>query len=138
VGGTYYVQVLRLPAWVLIAGLAPGLISVGLLVVNNLRDIDEDRQANKRTLAVRFGASFARWQYAVCVMLAAIVPAIVWVMGALSAWSLVACLVAIPGLFVIQKVWKSSGADLNPCLGKTAGLLLMYTVLFSLTSTLPG
>ncbi|MEL7267761.1 MAG: 1,4-dihydroxy-2-naphthoate octaprenyltransferase, partial [Planctomycetota bacterium] len=70
VAGTYYVQTLQ---WnnlgaVAIAGLAPGLIATGLLVVNNLRDIDEDRAASKRTLAVRYGATFSRVQYTVCIL----------------------------------------------------------------------
>ena len=43
---------------VLVAGLGPGWLAVALLVVNNLRDIEEDRAAGKRTLAVRFGATF--------------------------------------------------------------------------------
>ena len=60
VGGTYYVQALHIDWRVLVAGLAPGLFSVAILTVNNLRDIDTDRRAGKKTLAVRFGRTFAR------------------------------------------------------------------------------
>jgi 1,4-dihydroxy-2-naphthoate octaprenyltransferase len=137
VGGTYYVQALRLPAWVVLAGLAPGLLSVGLLVVNNLRDIDEDRQADKKTLAVRFGVSFARWEYAVCVVLAALVPVILWTIGVSAGWTLLACLVLVPGSWLIREVWRSCGALLNRCLGGTAGLLVIYTGFFCLGCIFP-
>ena len=56
VAGTYYVQALTVHATVVVAGLAPGLLSVAILAVNNLRDVDEDRRTGKRTLAVRFGS----------------------------------------------------------------------------------
>jgi len=129
VAGTQYIQSLQFDAATILAGLGPGLISTGLLVVNNLRDIDEDRIANKRTLAVRFGASFSRYQYAVCLLGAAIVPAIFAISS--GSWSpAIASFMIIPGLFLTRKVWRSSGVELRPCLGMTAGILLMFTVLF--------
>lgn len=129
VGGTYYVQALSIDWLVVIAGLAPGLLAVGLLVVNNLRDIDEDRIANKRTLAVRFGATFSRIQYSLCVLLAAVVPIALWYLG-LSRNVLLASLILIPGGIVANKVWKKNGVELRPCLGMTAGLLLLYSAVF--------
>ncbi|MBW1752269.1 MAG: 1,4-dihydroxy-2-naphthoate polyprenyltransferase, partial [Deltaproteobacteria bacterium] len=55
VGGTYYVQTLQISVPVIISGLAPGLFSVAILTVNNLRDVKSDHRAGKKTLAVRFG-----------------------------------------------------------------------------------
>jgi len=131
VGGTYYVQALHLPWWIPLAGVAPGLISVGLLVINNLRDIEEDRVANKRTLAVRLGRRFSRWQYALCLVAAACVPILLWQQGHLPPLCLAASVSIVPALFLIRHVWQNDGAKLNPNLGKTAGLLLTYTLLFS-------
>ena len=130
VAGTYYVQALEVSSVVILAGFAPGLLAVGLLVVNNLRDVDEDRVANKRTLAVRFGSTFSRVQYTLCVVLAAFVPALLWRNG-LDVNVLIATFVLLPGMFVVAKVWKHQGIGLRPCLGMTAGLLMLYTVLFS-------
>ena len=126
---THYVQSLQFDWSAVIAGLGPGLIATGLLVVNNLRDIDEDRAANKRTLAVRFGSAFSRYQYAACIVLAASIPV---VFGATTGqwWSMLASLVIVPGAFVILKVWRNDGFALRPYLSMTAGLLLLYTVLF--------
>jgi len=129
VAGTYYVQALSLNQQTLVAGLAPGMLAVGLLVVNNLRDIDEDRIAGKRTLAVRFGAVFSRVQYLFCVVCTALVPFILWQIGG-PPTVVLASLVLLPGLFVSWRVWQSEGVRLRPYLGMTAGLLLMYTFLF--------
>lgn len=132
VAGTYYVQSLQFDGSTVVAGLGPGLLATGLLVVNNLRDVDEDRDANKRTLAVRLGATFSRYQYAGCVVGSALVPLVFGLMRGLqnAQWQLLASLVIIPGLFVIAKVWRNDGLALKPCLGMTAGLLLLYTLLF--------
>ena len=129
VAGTHYVQSLQFDWSTAIAGLGPGLIATGLLVVNNLRDIDEDRHANKRTLAVRFGATFSRYQYTACLVLAALVPI---AFGAIENewWPSLASLMILPGAFVASKVWRNDGLALRPYLGMTAGLLLLYTVLF--------
>lgn len=127
--GTYFVQALKMDGATVLAGLAPGLIATGLLVVNNLRDIDEDGAANKRTLAVRFGASFSRYQYAICIVAAALVP-VVYAMLTGCRWALLGAIVLLPGALLIKLVATRSGTQLRPCLGMTAGLLLLYTVLF--------
>ncbi|MCH2180380.1 MAG: 1,4-dihydroxy-2-naphthoate polyprenyltransferase [Mariniblastus sp.] len=129
VAGTQYIQSLQFDETTILAGLGPGLISTGLLVVNNLRDIDEDQIAGKRTLAVRFGATFSRYQYAACMLGAAIVP-VIFAINQNSWPPAIASLIIIPGLLLIRKVWRSSGAELRPCLGMTAGILLLFTILF--------
>ena len=63
--GTAYVQLTRLPELVWWVAVPVGTLATAILVVNNLRDLEGDREANKRTLAVRFGARFTRIQYAV-------------------------------------------------------------------------
>ena len=130
VAGTYYVQALAWPSYVVIAGMAPGLLSVAILTVNNLRDIETDRVAGKRTLAVRFGKKFARGEYAFCVIVAPLVPlALYFITGRVGA--VLGSLVLIPGVAAIRRVFQDEGAALNPMLGRTALLLLAFSVLFS-------
>ncbi|MEM7494600.1 MAG: 1,4-dihydroxy-2-naphthoate polyprenyltransferase [Myxococcota bacterium] len=74
VAGTYTVQAPRFNSQAVVVGLAFGLLAVGLLTANNLRDREQDAQAGKRTLAVRFGDHFARWQYTLAMLLPAFVP----------------------------------------------------------------
>ncbi|MFO1531238.1 MAG: 1,4-dihydroxy-2-naphthoate octaprenyltransferase [Kiritimatiellia bacterium] len=126
VGGTYYAQVLpsSLDSWwpVLVAGLGPGLIANGLLVVNNLRDIDEDRVSRKRTLAVRFGATFSRWEYVACLLLGCAAPTAAFLLrpdllpSGICASS-AAVLAAVPAFRGILS--GTRGASLNAFLGCT-------------------
>ena len=132
VAGTYYVQALTLQPGVMVAGLAPGFISVGILVVNNLRDIEEDRQASKRTLAVRFGLTFARIEYLLAIVAAAAVPVFLWQMNYLPYGVLIASLMLAPGIGMARRLGSLEGQSLNPFLGRTAALLLGYTLIFCL------
>jgi 1,4-dihydroxy-2-naphthoate octaprenyltransferase len=129
VGGTVYVQTLTLPPAAIIAGLAPGLLSTAILAVNNLRDVDTDILAGKRTLAVRFGKTFARLEYAACVVIALALPV------GLAAWLsrpwLALPLLASPlAARLIRDVATSDGPALNPLLGRTGKLLVLFSALF--------
>jgi 1,4-dihydroxy-2-naphthoate octaprenyltransferase len=134
VGGTYYVQALALPAWVLVAGLGPGALATGILLANNLRDVDEDRAADKRTLVVRFGRTVGLRLYAACVSVAVVVPAAMVLvskdhLGALAA----SALASFAGRRLATALARAEGAaDYNPLLGKTALLLFAYAAVFAL------
>lgn len=132
VGGTYYVQALSITEPVVIAGLAPGLFSVAILTVNNLRDIDSDRRGNKKTLAVRFGASYARTQYLLSLVIACALPAYLWSTYNAPVYILtagVSLLIAIP---LIRIVYTQQGRILNNVLAGTGRVLLLYSILFSI------
>ena len=131
VAGTYYVQALTVSPAVLVAGLAPGLLSVAVLTVNNLRDTDEDRRAGKKTLAVRFGRGFARAEYIAAVVAACLVPVVLYLASGMRPWSIAGSLVLVAALPATRRLLISEGASLNPVLAGTAGLLLLYSVLFS-------
>jgi 1,4-dihydroxy-2-naphthoate octaprenyltransferase len=132
VAGTYFVQALTLDGTIILAGLAPGLLSVGILVVNNLRDREQDGLVGKRTLAVRLGANFARWEYVLCLVLASLVPLALWFSCEFPPAILAASGTLLPGVWLARQLWQRDGAELNPLLGRTAALLLAYTLAFSL------
>ena len=132
VGGTYYVQTLEIHSAVLIAGLAPGLFSMAILTVNNLRDVDQDRAANKRTPVVRFGRAFARWAYVTYLVGACLIPALLFVQGAAPAWSMLTVGVLIPALPALRSVFVDQGRALNKTLARTGQLLLLYSVVFGI------
>ncbi|MCU1467199.1 MAG: 1,4-dihydroxy-2-naphthoate prenyltransferase [Actinomycetia bacterium] len=66
--GSAYVQHGTLPGVAWVAALAAGLPACGILLANNVRDVDTDRVTGKRTVAVRIGAARARMLYVVCIV----------------------------------------------------------------------
>ncbi len=133
VGGTYFTQALEINWAVVVAGLAPGFLSMAILAVNNLRDIDTDRRAGKLTLAVRFGRSFAMSEYLFCIMAAALTPFAVFLITddhqGIAAASLIGfCAIpCVKGAFTLL-----DGPGLNKVLAHTGRLLLIYSALFSI------
>ena len=134
VGGTYYVQALALPGWVLVAGLGPGALATAVLLANNVRDVEEDRAADKRTLVVRFGRAFGVRLYGAMVTLAVVVPASMVVVSRGHLGALVAsALASLVGRRLTATLGRTDDPDvLNPLLGKTALLLVAYCVAFAL------
>lgn len=133
VGGTYYVQSYEINLAVILAGFGPGLISMAILTVNNLRDIDSDAKAGKKTLAVRFGKSFAQSEYIFSILGASLVPVLIF--GLIhDHLPILICaivsLIAIPTIKVV--LTKSDGPSLNNALATTGKLLMIYSVMFSI------
>lgn len=126
--GTYYLQTLSLSYLPIIAGLGPGFLSVAILVVNNLRDIDVDRPADKLTLAVRFGKSFAKIEYIVCITLAFLVP-FFYFMFLKKPYILSAALFIFFTPMKLVFNFKDPKM-LNIGLQKTVLLLIIYTIIF--------
>jgi 1,4-dihydroxy-2-naphthoate octaprenyltransferase len=132
VAGSFFVQVERLD-WEAFALAVPvGLIAAGLLVVNNVRDIDTDRRAGKRTLAVRLGRSRARDLFAVIVYLAYLLTPVTWVFGPLKPWLLLPWLTLPVAARVVRIVRnRVDGASLNGALAQTGLLQLTFCTLLA-------
>ena len=117
--------------FVIIAGFAPGLISTALLTVNNIRDIETDRAAGKKTLPVRFGKGFGIAEYIVCIVLACLIP-VHLAIDSRFGWSML--LPSATLLFAIGPCRKllsdPSPEDMNSLLAATGQLLLIYAILF--------
>jgi 1,4-dihydroxy-2-naphthoate octaprenyltransferase len=130
VAGTEYVQSLHLSKEAILAGIASGLISTAILVVNNLRDKDTDSMVGKNTLAVRFGATFARTEYTLCFICTALIT--LYLAYIHSYWVLLALFPLLRSIPINHSMWTQSGAALDPNLGKTAQVLIFYSVFFSI------
>jgi 1,4-dihydroxy-2-naphthoate octaprenyltransferase len=133
VGGTYYVQTLTIDWLVILAGLSPGLFSMAILTVNNLRDVKSDMESGKMTLAVRFGENFARWEYLASVLIACLVPIILFFLTGSHLYALAASGVFIAAIPSIKTVFEQKpGIIFNQVLATTGKLLLIYSLMFSL------
>ena len=134
VAGTYFVQALNWSAVSIAAGVAPGVLSIAILMVNNVRDIEEDRAHGKRTLVVRFGRSFGAAAYVGCVFVAAVVP-VVLAAGfggpPAAAAATVVLPLAMPSIRRLVRTPVEEARRLNAVLATTGRLLLLYSVCFS-------
>lgn len=130
VGGTYYLQTLRWNSDAAVAGLAAGLLSTGLLAVNNLRDREGDARSRKRTLAVRFGDRFARAEIAVCALVPLLLGAWWWTRGERIAALLPLVLLPL-AITILRSARRDGGPGLNATLAKAAALQAGYGILFS-------
>jgi 1,4-dihydroxy-2-naphthoate octaprenyltransferase len=135
VAGTYYLEAGALRAPVAWAGLSVGALATAILVVNNLRDRHGDARAGKRTLAVRFGARFARAEYVACVAAAYAAPVVVAVTERRPGWLLP--LLGLPvAVRCAVRATRTDGAALNPLLGATARLELLHGALLAVGALL--
>jgi 1,4-dihydroxy-2-naphthoate polyprenyltransferase len=133
VGGTYYLQAGTLNTAVLIAGVGPGLLSTAILAVNNLRDRETDTKTGKRTLAVRFGARFAQYEYLLAILVTAGLPIALCLMTADHYFSLIATPALLLTIPSVKRVFgRATGPELNAVLGATGRALFIYSALFSI------
>lgn len=133
VSGTYYVQVLEINTLVILAGLSPGLFSMAILTVNNLRDVQSDLKAGKLTLAVRFGENFARWEYLLSVLIACLIPILLFFLTESHLYALAASFVFVAAIPSIKTIFEQKpGIIFNQVLATTGKLLLIYSLLFSI------
>lgn len=133
VGGTYFVQALDINSSIIISGIAPGLLAVAILLVNNIRDREEDKLVGKKTIVVRFGRSFGIAVYGMSILGASLIPVILFLLDEKSFWLLLASVILIPGWINFSKIRSTPPSPrLNPILGATAQLLLIYSVVFSI------
>jgi 1,4-dihydroxy-2-naphthoate octaprenyltransferase len=132
VAGSFFVQVEHLD-WEAFALAVPvGLIAAGLLMVNNVRDIDTDRRAGKRTLAVRIGRPRARILFATTIYLAYLLTPVTWIFGPLRPWLLlpwVTLPVAVRTVRLVRN--RTDGASLNGALAQTGMLQLAFCALLA-------
>ncbi|MCH9814923.1 MAG: 1,4-dihydroxy-2-naphthoate polyprenyltransferase [Actinomycetia bacterium] len=134
--GTAYTQVGYVSAVGWVAAFAPGLWSVAILMVNNIRDIPGDRTVGKRTLAVRLGNHRSRNLFSGTVLAGFLA---VVLCGLWTPWALLGMLalpLAISPIRIVQS--DAAGKGLIPALGTTSRVLLAGGLLLGLGLGLGG
>jgi 1,4-dihydroxy-2-naphthoate octaprenyltransferase len=134
VAGSYFAQVESIDWESLVLAVPVGLLASAILVVNNVRDLETDRRAGKRTLAVRLGRDRARGLYAAMLAGAFVTAPLPWLLGSssLEAWLLLV-LLAVPLAVPLVRTVRSrvDGPSLNGALAGTGQLQLVFCVLLS-------
>jgi 1,4-dihydroxy-2-naphthoate polyprenyltransferase len=137
VAGTYYLNALEVSSGALLAGLQIGLHSSVLLAVNNLRDLETDRAAHKRTLAARFGLAFARRETAALVM-TPFALGIIWLPLGFF-WAFLLPLITLPLAWWLARACLAAEPDrsVNQLLAQAAALHAAFGLLLALGFLLP-
>jgi 1,4-dihydroxy-2-naphthoate octaprenyltransferase len=130
VAGTYYVQAGFTSAAAWWMAIPPGLIITAILVVNNLRDLENDRKAGKHTLAVMLGERATKTQYLICMIVAYLIIPFVILLGVVS-WSALLTWISLPLAIKIAQIFLTQkGNPLNVALGGTGQVALLFSILF--------
>ena len=130
--GTYFVQAAAITIDAMAMASVVGMLITAILVVNNLRDIDTDRMAGKRTLAVILGEAGTKTEYTGLVAGSYIGILIFWLAGAVSFWGLMPVLSLPLGVTLVRRIWRGiTGPGLNQILAATAGLPLIFSLLLA-------
>ena len=132
VSGSAFAQLEAWPTEAFVLAVPVGLLAAAILVVNNVRDMETDKRAGKRTSAVRLGRERARTLYGLTLYVPYLVAPLPWLLGDLSPWLLLSWL-TLPLAVRLTRTVRShaDGPTLNDALGQTGMLQLAFCVLLS-------
>lgn len=133
VAGSYFVQRQALEWEAFVLAIPVGLLASAILVVNNVRDLETDRRAGKKTLAVRLGRINTRRLFAAMILLAyptALLPSL---LGSFNAWPLLILLTVPIALALVKTVGsRTDGPTLNSALARAGVLELTFCSLLTI------
>ena len=133
--GTFFVHSGEISLPAILLGCVPGSYSVVLIALNNMRDRESDVLANKKTLAVRFGDSFARAEIAFFTFLPALIPlvlSLIWGMPSLPEVLICSIIALVGGLAITRSVYKIRDMRaVNALFPRTAMVSLLISLLLS-------
>ena len=129
--GTYYLHLHEFNLMSLLVSIPVGALITNILVVNNFRDIEEDRDAQKITLAVKFGKTFTKIQFIISIVVSYLVLLILFLAFDFHFWIFLPFL-SLPFAFVqIKMLFSFEGTKLNKTLEISAKYAALFGLLFS-------
>lgn len=130
--GTYFINTGYISSQALISAIPVGALVTNILVVNNYRDIEQDKVAGKLTLAVLLGKNFAFVEYCILLVSSFAVPLIMYIYHDLTYWIFLPYLTLPFAYKLIVMLLNHTGTELNPALELSAKLSALFGLLFSL------
>ncbi len=131
--GTYYVNALQWSVQSFWLSVPVGALCVNILVVNNLRDIEQDKQTGKRTLGVLLGEKALQTEYLLLVIVSFLTPFIFFLLYNFSLWIFLPFLSLPFALQLIHHIWyHDDKRELNQTLERTAKFMVFFGALLSI------
>ena len=130
--GTFYLHTQEISFLAFLTSIPVGALITNILIVNNYRDIEEDRKANKITLAVLIGKTFTRWQYIILLIVCYFISIVLYLKFNYSLWIFLPYLTLPVTFTLVRMLYKFKGEELNKTLELTARLAALYGLLFSI------
>jgi len=130
--GTFYLHTQELSMLALLVSIPVGALITNILVVNNFRDVDEDREANKNTLAVIMGRTFSKWQFIIMITISYLTSIILFLKFNYSYWILLPFLTLPIAVLLVKMLNTLKGEQLNKTLDLSAKFAGLFGLLFSI------
>lgn len=130
--GTYYAQTLTISWLAVLSSFPMGLLICAILVINNLRDVENDRLNHKNTLAVKFGVTWAKQEFIALLIFPYLIVFLMGVSGLASPWIVLSWL-SLPIIFPLShSILHDRGRVLNKTLANMGRLTLVFALLMTL------
>lgn len=130
--GTYYLHTQEISLIAFIISIPVGSLITNILVVNNYRDVEEDREANKKTLAVILGREFSRWQFIFLILISYATSFILYFYFNYSLWIFLPFATLPLAILLIKMLYTLTGEALNKTLELSAKFAGFYGLLLSI------
>jgi 1,4-dihydroxy-2-naphthoate octaprenyltransferase len=130
--GTFYLHTQEISMLALLVSIPVGALITNILVVNNFRDVDEDREANKNTLAVILGRTFSKWQFIIMITISYLTSIILFLKFNYSYWILLPFLTLPIAVLLVKMLNTLKGEQLNKTLELSAKFAGLFGLLFSI------
>jgi 1,4-dihydroxy-2-naphthoate octaprenyltransferase len=129
--GTYYLHHQEFTVLSFLVSLPVGALITNILIVNNYRDVDEDKQAGKNTLAVKLGKEFSRYEFIFFLLTAFFVPFVLYFKFNFNGTIFLPYLSLPVAIILVKMIFNFQGQQLNKTLEVSAKYSALYGLLFS-------
>jgi len=129
--GTYYLHTQKITSLAFVVSLPVGSLITNILIVNNFRDVEEDRNSNKKTLVVILGKEITRWQYILLIIISYLTSFGLFFIFKFSLWIFLPIITIPISIVLIKMLFTLKGEELNKTLELSAKFAGLYGLLLS-------
>ena len=130
--GTYYLHAQQFTSLAFLISLPVGALITNILIVNNYRDIEEDKTAGKNTLAVLLGRDFSRYEYVFFILVSFFIPFLLHFKYDFNIWIFLPYITLPIAITLVKMIYALHGTQLNKTLELSAKFSALYGLLLSI------